>query len=660
MRKTNKTPKRNPWVESKILASLLIVLVNVVFSALMVLVSRYMQIKVDVFIIGIASAVLLVLVLNILFVFGYIRNQRVFKKIVLTYGSILLLIGTVGFYYIYSANSKIDKIVKTDEVETVEYSLVSFEKDYTLETMDEMNVGYIESDATYESFVKEKVNSYSRTAATTGYKTAFDLLTASVDGDIQYAMLPKNYARLAESMPEGSEPFKNATSLVTFKTSLETEIKNVDVVKEPFTVLITGLNENLSDTIILATFNPVDMKVTMTSVPRDSYVPIACQGNRRDKINHSRAASRQCLMNSVENYLDVNIDFYFEADFYAVVKIVDALGGLEITSPITFAGSFPVEGEINEYKGVTVPEGTNLLDGEQVLTFARERGSFAGGDYQRQLNQQYVITEIAKKMLSTRNPNTLLSILDGAKDNIATNFPVNNISALMGYALQQSDASSESGMDFIRIVNYQILGGGHFLENGMWVMLPYESYVRNAHRLIDENLETEHELLNVYDFTFKFSHSYDFIEDNDMYEAHDYVLWYQGKLDTMSDDNDSATDVEEPVEKPVVPEEQPEENPSEETDNKVTVIDFSGMTNEEIQVWGDQHGITIHFSKKQVTNPADPNEPQFVDGQFWSQSEVAGTILDKGLSIEIVRVELTPGEPDPIPEEGAPQEKPSA
>ncbi|WZU01470.1 LCP family protein [Erysipelothrix sp. D19-032] len=119
-----------------------------------------------------------------------------------------------------------------------------------------------------------------------------------------------------------------------------------------------GNNDNLSDSIILATFNPNTMKATMTSVPRDSYVPIACYpGQTFDKINHSRGISRECMIDTVENFLDVDIDFYFETDFYALEKIVDALGGLDIESPLQFAGSFPIENSNPvEYEPITVPK----------------------------------------------------------------------------------------------------------------------------------------------------------------------------------------------------------------------------------------------------------------------------------------------------------------
>lgn len=101
---------------------------------------------------------------------------------------------------------------------------------------------------------------------------------------------------------------------------------------EPFTVLIIGVDDDRSDALMLATVNPSSMTVLLTSIPRDSYVPIACYTNQKsDKINNSRVRGRQCTMDTVKQLLDVDIDFYFESNFHGIIEIVDALGGVTLT-----------------------------------------------------------------------------------------------------------------------------------------------------------------------------------------------------------------------------------------------------------------------------------------------------------------------------------------
>ena len=107
-----------------------------------------------------------------------------------------------------------------------------------------------------------------------------------------------------------------------------------DVTKEPFTVLIIGVDDDRSDALMLATVNPGSMTVLLTSIPRDSYVPIACYTNQKsDKINNSRVRGRQCTIDTVKQLLDVDVDFYFESNFHGIIEIVDALGGVIIDNP---------------------------------------------------------------------------------------------------------------------------------------------------------------------------------------------------------------------------------------------------------------------------------------------------------------------------------------
>lgn len=61
---------------------------------------------------------------------------------------------------------------------------------------------------------------------------------------------------------------------------------------------------NRSDALMLASFNPLSMQVTLTSIARDSYVPIACYaGKSEDKITHARVRSRQCTIDTVEDLM---------------------------------------------------------------------------------------------------------------------------------------------------------------------------------------------------------------------------------------------------------------------------------------------------------------------------------------------------------------------
>ena len=90
-------------------------------------------------------------------------------------------------------------------------------------------------------------------------------------------------------------------------------------ITEPFTMLLMGIDSTdevleknaiaNGDTLILITFNPKTLNATMISIPRDSYVPIACWSDQAEnKITHAAGYGTDCMMQTIENYFDINID----------------------------------------------------------------------------------------------------------------------------------------------------------------------------------------------------------------------------------------------------------------------------------------------------------------------------------------------------------------
>ncbi|QIK69383.1 LCP family protein [Erysipelothrix sp. HDW6C] len=641
MEKPKKTLKLKELFNNPIVGVVIVLLVNIVIAAIIVLAGRYIKIHSQYFMLGIGVLVIMALIINTLFLIGYVKQIKIFRHILIYSGVLVLLIGSVGTFYLYKTDSLINQIVNQNEAETVDYVVLSFEQGKTTDDLGDQKLGYVKGkDTSYSELLKESVRPYSRTVEYVEYATEVELLEATLEKEIHFAALPKNYRIYAENFTEDRNPFQTTTELFTFSTKVEHTISNVDVLQEPFKLLMLGINDELADSIILATFNPQTLKVTMTSLARDSFVPIACQGDQRDKLNHARGVNRQCIIDTVENFLDEKIDFYFETDFYALVKIVDALGGLEIESPVTFAGSFPLEGEYDDYgypvyEGVTVPEGKNLLTGKQVLTFARERYAFPDSDFTRQRNQQYVIKEVATKIIATRDPNTLIKVLEGAKDNIKTNLTVNDISALMGYAIQSLDTSPLEPMDTFRIVSTQVMGQGSTRPNGASVIIPYYTEMQNVRDLIDMNVVVEPVLKNAQSFEFSYLDKYNAATDFDGYRENTGELYTGGQVDT---------------EEPEVPEETPvEETPVENTD--VTVPDFGSMTRDAILAWGAENSVDVSFGEYPTS------EAQYTDGQFWSQSAGAGSVIQKGGAITITYIVKTEEEAPIIPpDEETPEE----
>lgn len=149
-----------------------------------------------------------------------------------------------------------------------------------------------------------------------------------------------------------------------------------------------GVSGERSDVMMLVHITDDHESVYITSFPRDLYVDIP--GHGKDRINAALAFGGPSLaVTTVEDYTGVPIDHVALIDFEGIEGLVDTLGGIDVQVPLDF-----------EADGVQFTKGTQTLDGEEALTFVRQRKQFADGDFQRNRNQQAVLKGIADKLIS--------------------------------------------------------------------------------------------------------------------------------------------------------------------------------------------------------------------------------------------------------------------
>ena len=159
----------------------------------------------------------------------------------------------------------------------------------------------------------------------------------------------------------------------------------------------------------------------MTSVPRDYYVQLRGTTGLKDKLTHAGIYGVEKSVGTLEDLLNIKINYYLKVNFTSVVKIVDTLGGITIHSDYNFISQ----------DGFKYVKGDNKVNGERALSFARERHSFNSGDIQRGKNQMYVIQGMADELMSFSSVtkfNSLLSDLDGTFE---TNISSDEISKLI-------------------------------------------------------------------------------------------------------------------------------------------------------------------------------------------------------------------------------------
>ena len=208
---------------------------------------------------------------------------------------------------------------------------------------------------------------------------------------------------------------------------------NLDVTTDAFNIYVSGIdtegsitNVSRSDVNMIMTVNPSTRKILLTSIPRDYHVVLSSFG-AYDKLTHSGIYGIDETTSTVGDLLDIKIHHYVKVNFTTVRKLVDALGGIEVISEYDFTAG----------PGYHYNQGSNYLNGDEALYFARERYSFASGDNQRVKNQQAVISGILNKV--TSSPAILTqysSILAALEDNLAISLPQKEMSALVKMQLE--------------------------------------------------------------------------------------------------------------------------------------------------------------------------------------------------------------------------------
>ena len=354
-----------------------------------------------------------------------------------------LAVGAFGTFTVVKVNQSISSITNTTVEESVSTSFVIYDSEDAFSIQDVnglegKTVGYAQSTNTGD-LGKNQLNALSLNVSLEEYQDYSTLLIALFNGSIDCAILPTNYMNLFQNEAGISSLLEHTKSVMDFEekvTVVNTGGADKDITKEPFTVLLIGTADGLSDTMILCSVNPVSMKVTMSSLARDSYVQMA--GGGYSKLNSARAVSVDYLIRTIEKLIGVKIDYYIDTNFQGVVDIVDAVGGITVNSPVSFVGQ-NASSQRGHYT-VYVPAGDNVtLNGEQALAFARERYLFSTGDFARQSHQQEVIKAIVREILRTRDVNTFLNIMQAAGNNIQTNLSVSQMTEFVSYAMRKAN-----------------------------------------------------------------------------------------------------------------------------------------------------------------------------------------------------------------------------
>ena len=434
------------------------------------------------------------------------------------------------------------------------------------------------------------------------YSDLVTLMSALINDEVDFIFISNDYKSkfaLVEGYTEDTKLYEITVYKKNYqKAHVEKDtISDKTEVTKPFTILLLGIDsegqgikESSSfngDTIMLVSFDPVTLNATIFSIPRDTYVKMAC-GGRLNKINAASWGGTSCMVKTVQDLTGINVDYYAKINFKGVVDLVNVLGGVTVDVPISFC-----EQNSNREFGdalICLEPGVQKLDGEQALAFARHRHSLPLGDFQRAQHQQMIVEAMIQSMKSVRSVNDFYSILNAISNNIDTNMSTNEMLSFYNVA---KNLLIKSGDVNLNITKTYLTGYDLYVYNGSGKTYTFQYYKQSL---------------------------------ADIVKAMNITLGKEKKEEIK----EFTFDLNEPYEKEVIGKTYYNET------RKKVVPDFTLMSVSEAKSWASANGITINV------NETTSESEEYSDGQITGQSVHEGVLAEEaGSNITITVIKKT-------------------
>lgn len=446
---------------------------------------------------------LLYIIGNLLLLMSKKNKTVIFLSFIALLIAAVSLIGSLTINKVYGI---LDSMSKDKILYTTNMILLN---DKEFSNTNDFKVGILNNETDVEGNIlpKEYIKKEKLKVNVTEYDSNFELLEKLYGGELDAIFITSNYIIKFE----GYDAYKNIENEVKVQFTYSKEMKNQDYIEnpgtvdKPFTVLIMGvdstsdvLNANQAfngDTLMLMSFNPNTLNATVFSIPRDTYVPIACLKGESSKINSSAAYGSTCVINTIENLVDIKIDYYVKINFKGVVDLVNALDGIDITVPekINFC-------EQNSKRSKKpddlqcIKSGFQHMDGEQALAFARHRHTLPAGDFQRVQHQQLVVEAIANSAKNLKNVDAFFKVLDSISANIDTNMSTNQMMNLYNVGKSMIFSGNSGSMINIQktyLTGYDLTMYVNNLRSSVYTFQYYEQSLEEIKHALKVTLELE-------------------------------------------------------------------------------------------------------------------------------------------------------------------------
>lgn len=356
----------------------------------------------------------------------------------------LCLILCYASYTIQNSSSTLSIVTQGDK-SVIKISVITM-KDSDITTVDDLSGKKIAiqngMDQDNNEYAKEQLDkevSNANYVELLDYTTMYDQMES---GEVDAMIISNTSIGLLEEQYEGLQD--NIRTITTFErenTSVNTATTTKDLRTEPFVVYLGGMDEGEDPSIngrcdvnILLMVNPKVNKITTISIPRDSYVPNPALNNASDKLTHLGNNGPENSIAGLELFTGIDIDFYAKVNFFSVIEIVDAIGGVDVDVQLDFC-------EQDEYRNkdeahqICLSTGEQHLNGKEALAYSRHRKTASWGTQGREKAQTQIIEAIINKLTTVEGASKVNSVMNIAQKYVSTNIPMDQLTSFLSYQL---------------------------------------------------------------------------------------------------------------------------------------------------------------------------------------------------------------------------------
>ena len=424
---------------------------------------------------------ILISILSIIFGLITFINKNKIIRYIITFIIILISILScfISFIVLDKANDFLENIEEVEEVSI--YYLISLKESNYKDIVDlkDKSIG-ISSNGTDYNAIKLLNDNIKYNVVK--YDNLFDLYDDLLNNKLDCIYIDSNIKMLFDEVVNDFSDKTMIISELNIKSNMKSNDEEINNFKDSINIYISGIDTygsidkvSRSDVNIIMSINQKKKKILLTTIPRDTYVKLHGTNGPKDKLTHAGIYGINMSVTTLEDFLGIDIDYYVRVNFDTLISTIDAIGGVDVHSDVSF--------KVGKYN---FNEGYNHMNGKQALAFSRERKQFSEGDNLRGKHQQAVITGIVEKVTSSK---TLLSNYTNILSSLSNSFQSNIDDSIIRLFVKEQ-LNSMNSWD---VKSISIEGNGSYTRStysmpgwNLYVMIPDEETVINARNEIND------------------------------------------------------------------------------------------------------------------------------------------------------------------------------